>query len=148
MWPGWLHGIRKSRLNIVELTLCTGSVFKMKTLEFHNNPWRWYDAVCGVSCLRGPIYQHGLTLIPAYYNNVLAEVIYPFPKLNSWTVEDWKWSVEKLWKLCFYVSQYKFTTTMVKCWCGCITGLVLGLRPANERRRYKVTPSLIGWAQT
>ena len=28
------------------------------------------------------------------------------------------------------------------------TGLILGLRPANERRRYKVTPSLIGWAQT
>ena len=25
--------------------------------------------------------------------------------------------------------------------------LILGLRPANERRRYKVTPSLIGWAQ-
>ena len=28
------------------------------------------------------------------------------------------------------------------------TGLTLGLRPANERRRYTVTPSLIGWAQT
>ena len=28
------------------------------------------------------------------------------------------------------------------------TGLILGLCPANERRRYKVTPSLIGWAQT
>ena len=28
------------------------------------------------------------------------------------------------------------------------TGLILGLRPANGRRRYKVTPSLIGWAQT
>ena len=27
-------------------------------------------------------------------------------------------------------------------------GIILGLRPANERRRYKVTPSLIGWAQT
>ena len=26
-------------------------------------------------------------------------------------------------------------------------GLILGLRPANERRRYKVAPSLIGWAQ-
>ena len=25
-----------------------------------------------------------------------------------------------------------------------IPGLILGLRPANERRRYKVTPSLIG----
>ena len=29
-----------------------------------------------------------------------------------------------------------------------ITGLILGLFPAIERRRYKVTPSLIGWAQT
>ena len=29
-----------------------------------------------------------------------------------------------------------------------ITGLILGLHPANERRRYKVTPSLIGWAQS
>ena len=27
------------------------------------------------------------------------------------------------------------------------TGLILGLRPANERRRYKVAPPLIGWAQ-
>ena len=33
--------------------------------------------------------------------------------------------------------------------CWCITaGLILGLHPANVRRRYKVTPSLIGWAQT
>ena len=28
------------------------------------------------------------------------------------------------------------------------TGLILGLRPAKERRRYKETPSLIGWAKT
>ena len=27
-------------------------------------------------------------------------------------------------------------------------GLILGLPPANERRRYFVTTSLIGWAQT
>ena len=26
--------------------------------------------------------------------------------------------------------------------------LILGLRPANEKHRYKVTVSLIGWAQT
>ena len=25
--------------------------------------------------------------------------------------------------------------------------LILVLRPANERRRYKITPSLIGWVQ-
>ena len=29
-----------------------------------------------------------------------------------------------------------------------LTEPILGLRPANERRRYKVTPSLIGWAHT
>ena len=29
-----------------------------------------------------------------------------------------------------------------------ITRMILGLRSANERRRYKVTPSLIGQAQT
>ena len=34
------------------------------------------------------------------------------------------------------------------CLNGHVTGLILGLRPANERRRYKVTRSLIGWAQT
>ena len=28
------------------------------------------------------------------------------------------------------------------------SGLILGLRQTNKRRRYKVTPSLIGWAQT
>ena len=29
-----------------------------------------------------------------------------------------------------------------------LTELILGLRPANERWRYKVTPSLIGLTQT
>ena len=29
-----------------------------------------------------------------------------------------------------------------------IQGPNLGLRPANEKRRYKVTPSLIDWTQT
>ena len=29
-----------------------------------------------------------------------------------------------------------------------LSELILGLRQANKRRRYKVTPSLIGWAQT
>ena len=28
------------------------------------------------------------------------------------------------------------------------SGLILGLHPANEKRHYRVTPSLIGWAQT
>ena len=35
--------------------------------------------------------------------------------------------------------------------CGRIaanSGLILGLRPSNDRRRYKVMPSIIGWVQT
>ena len=35
----------------------------------------------------------------------------------------------------------------VDCLLGDNTGLILGLRSANERRRYFVTTSLIGWAQ-
>ena len=40
--------------------------------------------------------------------------------------------------------QYKWS----KEWSNLRAVWILGLRPANERRRYKVTPSLIGWAQT
>ena len=29
-----------------------------------------------------------------------------------------------------------------------LPGLIPGLHQANERRRYKVTPSIVGWAQT
>ena len=29
----------------------------------------------------------------------------------------------------------------------CYAGLIIGVRPANEKRRYFVTTSLIGWAQ-
>ena len=33
-------------------------------------------------------------------------------------------------------------------WTDMNVGLILGLHPANERRRYKVMLSLIGWGQT
>ena len=47
--------------------------------------------------------------------------------------------------LCPGVDVLKHTTLQTN---TVVAGLILGLRPANERRRYKVTPSLIGWAQT
>ena len=31
---------------------------------------------------------------------------------------------------------------------GYITGMIRSLHPTDETRRYKVTPLLIGWAQT
>ena len=37
----------------------------------------------------------------------------------------------------------------VQHWLGySLSGMSLGMRPANERRRYIVTMSLIGWAHT
>ena len=41
-----------------------------------------------------------------------------------------------------------FTSNILLTYFHSNTALILGLRPANERRRYKLTPSLIGWAQT
>ena len=35
-----------------------------------------------------------------------------------------------------------------KSWYTEMSGLILGLHPANDKHCYKVTPSLIGWAQT
>ena len=46
----------------------------------------------------------------------------------------WTWLISKC---CYYGTQH-FD----------IVGLILGLHPPNERRRYKVTPSLIGVVQT
>ena len=46
--------------------------------------------------------------------------------------------------------RYAFNTRFIhiKTSNGNTTGLILGLRPANERRRYFVATSLIGWVQT
>ena len=51
----------------------------------------------------------------------------------AWCKIGDKPSYEPLLMLCQYIAA--------------IAGLI-GLRPANERQRYKVTLSLIGWAQT
>ena len=61
--------------------------------------------------------------------------------------------------ICFVASQYQGahhlrsqTVLWLKRLQNCVwypvSRLILGLRPANKSRRYKVTPSPIGWAQT
>ena len=45
------------------------------------------------------------------------------------------------------VSTKQFSWCFIRV-CSHITVLILGLRPTNERRRYRVRPSLIGWAQS
>ena len=45
------------------------------------------------------------------------------------------------WQWCGFPEATDFTPYLPS------TEQILGLRPANERRRYIVTPSFIGWAQ-
>ena len=48
--------------------------------------------------------------------------------------------------LCDQIFDWAENKSQMLCKAG--SGLILGLRPVNERRRYEVTPPLIGWAQT
>ena len=51
-------------------------------------------------------------------------------------------------ELYMWGSKASTSTMMINCEsCIYISGLIIGLRPANERRRYCVMTSLIGWAQ-
>ena len=54
------------------------------------------------------------------------------------------WCFRDRWPLIFIVLRDDRSTGLGPC----NTGLILGFRPANERRRYFVTLSLIGWMQT
>ena len=49
---------------------------------------------------------------------------------------------------CTSRASFTDTLTTIKNYINIKPGLILGLRPANERRRYKVAASLIGWAET
>ena len=59
--------------------------------------------------------------------------------------QSWGWWFEtpsrSLWRHCYEARQNHVHISWD-------TGLILGLRPANERLRYKVTASFNGWAQT
>ena len=54
------------------------------------------------------------------------------------------------WVNCYDVMVIILSPSIVKCWClhvGINAGIILVLGSANERRRYNVTLSLIGWAR-
>ena len=92
-------------------------------------------------------YFTGLTLIPAWISNhmpskVWDEINYPFPNFK----EVWEWISNFIPHFIMDVITYPSwdlnKSMLVQ------PGLILGLCPANERRCYKVTRSLIGWEQT
>ena len=79
---------------------------------------------------------------PGYWSNLPCDWPSTAWAYSEQETENGPWSLQIIWRLgnC----RWRIATRIV-----IITaGLILGLRPANERCRYKVTPSLIGWAQT
>ena len=65
------------------------------------------------------------------------------------------WNSFSILSICIVIFHRRSLYTLCYCedyvywsWRWQKSGLILGLHPANERRRYKVTSSLIGWVQT
>ena len=51
---------------------------------------------------------------------------------------------------CIYITQYSCTNSGILYTLyvnDTVTRLILGLQPANDKRRYNVTPSLIDWTK-
>ena len=71
--------------------------------------------------------------------------ISPFQRCEASTPLNMDWSITMFDKPLQYLVRDMVRSSM---WEVSTTGVILGWHPANERRRYKVTPPLIGWAQT
>ena len=93
-------------------------------------------------------------MVISVVQNCITETITCIATYNSFTTirfsrTPWK----RDWKLSCVCTAYEYkpfhyVTARIVFRSKIRTGLKLGLSPANERRRYKVTPSLIGWTQT
>ena len=81
------------------------------------------------------------------YNQMLMPEIYP-KSIVCRPVDSYNASVWYELLVCFPIPSWKDVSLRHDHWCMYMwAALILGLRPANERRRYFVTTSLIGWAQ-
>ena len=68
-------------------------------------------------------------------------VWYHYNVVNFLIAHPWGWGMEcPLWK-------HKHWLMFCLSYCDAVLGLILDLRPANERLRYFVTTSLIRWAE-
>ena len=74
-----------------------------------------------------------------------AECFYISSNLIWFGYVTWDLGLPGMWHLVCWLKIMSTHDTWHISW---ISGLILGLHPANERRRYKVTPSLNGWAQS
>ena len=73
---------------------------------------------------QGPLYWHGLTLIPAWISNyihyeVQDEITYPFPNFNGAVVEVWEWISNFIPHLTGLVITYP-------CWISHLTKMQIG----------------------
>ena len=67
-------------------------------------------------------------------------------KMNRWNGSSLRGCEVSIWRMILKANSYNSSLNIDTQMMNNIPGLILGLRPVNERRRYFVTTSLIGWA--
>ena len=79
-------------------------------------------------------------LTTGYYRDIITHQTYRVTAIKQAIFEKDRQSIG-------FIVFYGLLTIITPYDTQCTPGLILGLRPANERRRYFVTTSLIGWVQ-
>ena len=110
-------------------------------------PWRFRKAMAlhnwALETISPPSLDSYLIRIPAICYQQIPELTFS----GLWgPTHSIHWYV-----LCGNLFHWTHSIEPIMCWIiwnKYNTGLILCLHPANERRRYQITPSLIGWAQT
>ena len=80
---------------VTPLLMHWSNIFLALTHRNINKQHGYTHSSCDTSFL-GPIYQHGLLLIPGWRSNYIHykmwdEIAYPFPNFNCAAVEVWEW---------------------------------------------------------
>ena len=97
---------------------------------------------------------------PAYYTNSAIRNAISFERMfQQWRIPSFQNGIVSFCWLSYLSRFYldigvRWVNSIIRCTTiysfasRIYINLILGVRPANERRRYRAEPSLIGWAQT
>ena len=130
----------------IDYYICSRGVFCINHIKLRN--FVVITIECSIATVdRGSIMTRIYRWSMMVYSSLQAEFMVTKQWYIMWGINRWTMNPPHTGKVMpkTFPSQY---CNSLWCYNWCITRLILGFRPANERRRYKVTPSLIGWAQT
>ena len=120
---------------------------------FHDGSLWWYCILLSVNLCIVYSYFHVCFICSLTIILCVIKTVQPTPLVVS---EPGRYNIQGTMYHAYHLLISWTFSRIVAEWCNLVkltypsqynTGLLLSLCPANERRRYKVTPSLIGWAQ-